>query len=132
MKIEIQEHWYSIEECDKNPNKLYVFGDNCIRKGTAGQAVIRHCGNSIGIATKRLPSTTDDSYFSDTNVDDVDTVIDDILLLMKTSRNGLFDTIVFPKDGLGTGLAKMDKKAPKLFNTMNELISSHFKIKYII
>ena len=57
-KIEpvIQQEWYTVEECLKHPKTLYIFGDNILRIGNGGQAVIRNIPNSFGIATKRTPS----------------------------------------------------------------------------
>lgn len=39
---------------------------------------------------------------------------------------------VFPKNGLGTGLAKMDVKSPKLFKYMNKQLNKHFGVNYEI
>lgn len=65
MNIEIQEEYFSIEQCLHNPDKIYVFGDNLIKKGLGGQAQIRNCPNAFGISTKRFPSMSLDSFFSD-------------------------------------------------------------------
>ena len=57
MKVEVVNK-YTNALLKKNRNKLFVFGDNCLRKGKAGQAIIRDQPNSAGIATKVLPDTT--------------------------------------------------------------------------
>ena len=112
--IEIIEK-YSIEECKKYPNKIFVFGDNLIEKGTGGQAIIRNEPNSFGIPTKRLPNMMESSFFFDKK--DEETRLKEKLYLL----NDLFKqnkTIVFPKNGIGTGLAKMQEKSPILFSCM--------------
>lgn len=44
---------FNEQTCNNNPNKLFVFGDNCEGRGMAGQACIRNCHNSFGIPTKK-------------------------------------------------------------------------------
>ncbi len=120
--IEIIEK-YSIEECKKYPNKIFVFGDNLIEKGTGGQAIIRNEPNSFGIPTKRLPNMMESSFFSDKK--DEETRLKEKLYLL----NDLFKqnkTIVFPKNGIGTGLAKMQEKSPILFKKMNKYLLDTF------
>ena len=56
---------YSVELCKKNPEIIFVFGDNLLEIGKAGQAIIRDCENSFGIPTKRKPCTKENCYFSD-------------------------------------------------------------------
>ena len=51
----------------ENPNWLFVFGDNALRYGKGGQAVIRDEPNAFGIVTKLKPSNSNDSYMTDKN-----------------------------------------------------------------
>lgn len=129
MNVEIQDEWFSLEACRKNPTKLYVFGDNYLRRGDAGQAVIRRARNAIGVATKNLPSDSGNAYFSDLPEDAI-IIMQDLLEIVSeyTLRN--YETIVFPAAGLGSGLSKMPTKSPKLFKWMNETISIIFNIEY--
>ena len=131
IKVEIQEDWYSLDQCKKNPNKLYVFGDNTKRVGKGGQAGIRDASNSIGIATKRLPTMDENGFFSD-QPDEARIIFEDIYNLLYTFSkfDDLFDTIVLPADGLGTGLSQMPKRSPKLFNWMNDTLSAVLNIDY--
>ena len=39
-RIEIQKI-FSVEDCNNNPNKIYIFGDNLCGVGKGGQAIIR-------------------------------------------------------------------------------------------
>ena len=114
---------FSIDLCNKNPDKIFVFGDNLIGKGKGGQAIIRDCPNAFGIPTKRLPSMDENSFFSDKE-DEEKIVLSRLRELYKLMFSG--KEIILPIDGLGTGLADMENKSPKIFKKMNETIKNHF------
>lgn len=111
---------YSKKIVQENPDKIFVFGDNLEEYGKGGQAIIRDCQNSFGIPTKRKPSMSKDSFFSDQE-DEFKIVENKLRDLFKLNKE-----IVFPVDGLGTGLAKMEEKSPLLFKRMNEIINKFF------
>ena len=129
MNIIIQEEWFSVEQCRHNPNRLYVFGDNLIRIGKGGQACIRDEINSYGIATKRTPSMDNQAFFGD-RADEAHTLLNDIHGLLQRFYDGEYETIVLPKDGLGTGLAKMQEKSPELFVWLHETLSLLLDVDY--
>ncbi len=129
MKIEIQEKWFSLEECAENPSTLYVFGDNMIRRGTGGQASIRAADNSIGLATKRLPTMYDDAFFADRE-DEFQVVEEDIINIIREANKEKYDTLVLPADGLGTGLSQMPTKSPSLFEYMVSILEDKLNIEY--
>lgn len=112
--------FYNEEFCLKNKDALIVFGDNLIRKGKAGQAAIRDCKNAYGIPTKRLPSMNPDAFFSD-KLEEINIVQEHLDFLLKEHKNGR--VIYLPTDGIGTGLARLSSKSPKI----NEMIQSFFK-----
>ncbi len=112
--------FYNEEFCLKNKDALIVFGDNLIRKGKAGQAAIRDCKNAYGIPTKRLPSMNPDAFFSD-QLEEINIVQEHLNYLLKEHKNGR--VIYLPTDGIGTGLARLSSKSPKI----NEMIQSFFK-----
>jgi len=128
-KIEfiIQKEWYSIKQCKDNPNNMYIFGDNFMRYGKAGQAVIRDCQNGFGIATKWNPSNNNKAFFSD--IKECYNIIDnDIHLLVKYLNNNTVDKVIFPADGLGTGLSNLQEKAPGVLLYLNNKIKKIFNI----
>jgi hypothetical protein len=128
-KCKIFNGWWKRGDCTKHSNALFVFGDNVERVGNGGQATIRGKKNSIGICTKNTPSSDRGAYFSDDNYEEnIEVIIQDIDNIIYLSYK--YDTIFFPEDGLGTGLAKLDKKAPKTFKKMNELIKEKCGIDY--
>jgi hypothetical protein len=129
MTFKKQKEWFSVEQCNKNKDKLYIFGDNTLRIGNGGQAQIRDCVNSFGICTKLAPSTTEHSYFSD-SIEHLELIEADISELIKISKTGKYNEIIFPWDGLGSGLSKMPQKCPLLYRRMNKLLSKYFGIEY--
>ena len=46
-----------------NPDHIFVFGDNHLRKGKAGAAKLRDLPNSYGFITKRYPNNETKSFY---------------------------------------------------------------------
>jgi hypothetical protein len=113
---------YTDSDVKANPNKIYVFGDNTQRTGTGGQAQIRNNSNAMGIATKLAPSNDESAFMIDFDLDKNKVVIDgDIAKIKATGK-----TLVFPKDGLGTGLAKLKEKAPQTYAYLKQRLLEEF------
>lgn len=94
-----------------NPTVLYVFGDNEIRKGLGGQAgEMRGEPNAIGIATLTAPGIfwREDNTFHQMGIIDAD-----MAPLREALREGRH--VVFPLDGVGTGLADLANRSPTTF-----------------
>ena len=111
--------------CQDNPNKIYVCGDNLAGYGTAGQACIRKEPNSFGIPTKRYPSMSAGSFFTDQKCEE-EHVLNSLRDLYVLSKR---HTIVFPTKGIGTGLAKMKETSPAVYTKMCEILLKHFGVK---
>jgi hypothetical protein len=47
----------------ENPNHIFVFGDNLLRKGKGGAAVLRDEPNTYGFITKKYPNNNDESFY---------------------------------------------------------------------
>lgn len=124
MKIEY-EGTFSASRCADNPDKIYVFGDNLLRRGYAGQATIRGQANAFGIPTKRYPNTQRSAYFSDQpdELESVKQALRELYILGKKNY-----TIVFPTKGIGTGLARMQEHSPKIYTYMCETLERFFGI----
>lgn len=104
---------------------FFVFGDNMQRKGLGGQAKeMRGEFNSIGIPTKWKPSDTDDSYFCNDDWEDGSIVKSTILQDLKKIEDCLKSKqiVIVPMDGLGTGRAMLNDKAPIIFNYIQQQI----------
>lgn len=94
-----------------NPDALYCFGDNCQRIGLGGQArEMRGEPNAVGIATLHAPG----HYFS---FKDYDLASQVIYVDLARVRNHLKadGLVVFPLDGVGTGLARLKQSAPDIW-----------------
>lgn len=105
----------------RHRDKIFVFGDNLARLGMGGQAgAMRHEPNAIGVATKRAPSMAEEAFFADRD-DEIAAVVRD---LMNVSIAAFKDrrTIVIPFDGLGTGLAELPTRSPKIFAMLQQYI----------
>lgn len=109
----------------RNRNVLYVFGDNMLRKGYGGQArAMRGESNAVGVATKLSPG----AYFGDDplEVQAQCRMIDEDMkrLFDKVKRGGV---VVWPADGIGTGLAEMPTRAPRTFHYLNQKLAALLK-----
>ena len=125
-KVEMQKI-FSVKDCNNNPNKIYIFGDNLYGIGKGGQAIIRDCSNAFGIPTKKAPSMNSNAFFSD-QFDEYEAVRAKIEKLITLDRYKTDITFVFPTAGLGTGLAKMNQTSPKLFKYMNKMLYKFFGV----
>jgi hypothetical protein len=47
----------------QNPDHIFVFGDNLIRKGKGGAAILRDEPNVYGFNTKKLPNNNEGSFY---------------------------------------------------------------------
>lgn len=117
---------FSVDLCRQHPNKLFVFGDNIQRRGKGGQAIIRDEPNAFGIATKVAPLMSPPAFFQD-DINNLDAIEADILKI-KIEYIKLWSTytaIVFPLNGIGTGLARLQETAPMVWDGLNWLLQKH-------
>lgn len=126
-RVCITDTHYEPELMAQYEDHLFVFGDNVIRKGTAGQACIRNIKNSFGIPTKRAPSNKEAAFFRDHFMDhsELHTSLERLVMAANS-----YKVIVFPKAGLGTGLAQMNRTSPRLFKYMNNFLIQEFLLDY--
>ena len=112
----------SREEIRPNRTKLYVFGDNDCRTGYGGQAKeMRGEPNSIGIRVKKKPSNEPNAYYTDKEFhSNAKKIEEDFKGLDFYLRCGKI--VVFPFDGIGTGLAKLNEYAPNTLRYLNSRI----------
>ena len=110
--------WFKREDLRASPDQLFVFGDNFAGIGFGGQA--KECRgepNAVGIATKRSPSRflsdVDLAAWFKHNADAMDRID-------KHGEAG--GVIVLPLGGLGTGLAKLKEKAPRIYRELDSYL----------
>lgn len=111
----IVEYWDYITRDDlhKNPEKIFLFGDNLDRRGYGGQAgEMRGETNALGIPTlKGDPSKWgSDGYFSDDEFEENKRRIRQAFDLIPKGR-----VVVVPSMGLGTGAAQLETRAPRTY-----------------
>jgi hypothetical protein len=108
----IFQHRIYRSDLQKNPDVLYIFGDNLKRVGYGGQAAhMRDEPNAVGIATKKSPGMSDSDFFSDNELkDNIASINKDFERVVKHIQMG--GIVVFPSDGIGTGLSELPKRAP--------------------
>jgi len=109
-----------------NPTVLFAFGDNLARVGFGGQAAeARGCLNAIGVPTKISPSQF---IFDEDVIQDMDRfkvpIVRAFAILRTHIRKG--KDVVWPKDGVGTGLARLHITAPILFSAIEVLKDAVF------
>jgi hypothetical protein len=101
--------WFTRDGLRAEPDARFVFGDNCRRVGYGGQAAVcRDEPNAIGVATLYAPGRfyrADDPAALAHVAHDLFTVA----AALADSR-----TVYVPRDGLGTGLARLPEHAPNL------------------
>lgn len=116
------------EDLQANPDILYVFGDNVVRKGLGGQAgAMRGERNAIGVATKFTPTTGSNAFFSDQEFEQNVKIIEaDLKPVVYALEHG--DIVIFPLDGLGTGLSELPTRAPKTDAYLKDRIKALTKI----
>lgn len=108
--------WYTPADCRAHPDTYFVFGDNLAGWGKAGQACIRGEPNAIGVPTKISPT----EYFTDTTPGAllaIDAAFDRIEQELRMGHD-----VVVPAAGLGTGLAQMPRRAPRILAYIRERI----------
>lgn len=107
-----------------NPDKLFLFGDNLERRGFGGQAAaMRGEPHAIGIPTKKSPSNTEGAFFNDDEFELNKAAIDEAFARVQTAITEANQTIVIPADGLGTGRAQLDKRAPRTFAYLQQRLA---------
>ena len=104
--------WITREMLQAEPDTLFVFGDNLTRVGMGGQAKeMRGEPNAVGLPTKRLPTNDPLGFLTDADLKEVQFASnDDVGRLIMAVMQG--KTVVWPEDGIGTGLAGLQEHAP--------------------
>lgn len=105
-------------------NTLFVFGDNIAEVGRGGQAAaMRGEPNALGVPTKWRPGRVEADYFTDADADLLQ-VRDPIIHAFQLMREALLAgrNVVIPADGLGTGLAELPRRAPRIHRAIEARI----------
>lgn len=105
--------WIERRDVQAAPEARFVFGDNAERIGLGGQAAaMRGEPNAIGVATKWAPSNRPEAFYAEGDpaaLRVIDADIDKVAAALADGR-----TVYVPRDGLGTGLSELPRRAPFL------------------
>lgn len=125
MKYRIERMQFITREYVRaNRDKLFLFGDNLLRRGLGGQAAaMRHEPNAIGIPTKKSPSYKEGAFFTDLEFDQNKAAIDAAFAEVEKATSDSIRMIVIPADGLGTGRAQLDRRAPRTFSYLQKCLT---------
>lgn len=107
----IYQHRIYRADLQANRHALYVFGDNEQRVGLGGQAgEMRYEPNAVGVATLSSPGR----YWREDDSARQCAVIDaDMRPVFAALSEGRL--VIFPLDGIGTGLAALESASPTTF-----------------
>ena len=112
------------DKVKENPDVLYLFGDNLLRKGLGGQAKeMRGEPNTLGIVSKKYPSNNSSSFYTDEDFYSwLEVFSSDIKNLAESVNSGKYRAIVIPQ--IGVGLADLPNKAPRIWNYLKTTLDS--------
>lgn len=125
MAFYYKKTWTS-KTCQRYPKFIFIFGDNDECRGKRGQAIIRDEPNAMGIPTKKRPTYDPSSFYSDDEYYQNIEKIDDAIESIKENLVN-YDGLMYPINGIGTGLSQLDIKAPKTYKYLNIQIRKLFR-----
>jgi hypothetical protein len=126
MKIKFIDSFYSLQLSQSKPQTLFLFGDNTMRVGNGGQAIIRNLPNSLGVITKKVPNTKEEAFFRDKDLEEYKEYLEiDMSILREKGKD--FDEIVVNKN-IGLGLADMLNKCPLCYQELIKTLTE-FELK---
>jgi hypothetical protein len=125
MKYQVErKRFISRELVRAHRDKIFLFGDNLEQRGLGGQAAaMRGEPNSIGIPTKKSPSYETDAFFSDDELEQNMAAIDVAFTKVRNAITDSIRVIMIPSDGLGTGRAQLNRRAPRTFAYLSKKIA---------
>jgi hypothetical protein len=86
---------------DSNPKAIFVFGDNTIRQGYGGAAILRDHPQAYGFITKKYPDNKNESFYQPKEYATI--FFDELVKLRENIREEPFKTFYISQ--LGGGLA---------------------------
>jgi len=84
-----------------HPDEIFVFGDNVLRVGKGGAAILRDHPQSYGFITKKKPTNEDNAFYMP--MEYVEVYCEEIKKLEEVIKNNKDKTFLISK--LGAGLA---------------------------
>jgi len=108
--------WITRSFVREHRDRIFLFGDNLARQGFGGQAAaMRGEPNVVGIPTKKLPTKSENAFFTDVEFEQNKAAIDHSFQLLGARSSTTHQVIVIPANGIGTGRAQLESRAPLTF-----------------
>ena len=121
VQVKIYHGYWNEYYVNTHPYAAFIFGDNFMKAGKGGQAMIRFCNNAYGIPTKKMPNNSFNAFMTDRELSINKEFIK--MACNKIIANSFqYKYIYLPEDGLGTGLANLKNTAPMTFMFLNNEI----------
>lgn len=118
--------YWTREDAAERPHLLFIIGDNEMRVGKGGQAIIRGLANVEGICTKRTPGMDNDAYWTDQNFEHHKIVVEADIARVNFKLAHSQQDIVLAAGGYGTGLAYLNRYAPRTFAYLSERLMEEY------
>ena len=119
----VQMKWITRSFVREHRDHIFLFGDNLARRGSGGQAAqMRSEPNAIGIPTKKLPSNVGEAFFTDAEFEQNKAAIDRAFERLSQMSSAVEQVVVLPADGLGTGRARLESRAPRTFAYLRDCL----------
>lgn len=131
MRIKIKKindgYLISEEYLIANPDKIFVFGDNTIRRGKGGAAKLRDLPNTYGFITKKYPNNKDESFFRPDEYREVFKT--EMLKLIKEIRKNPDKTYLISK--FGYGLANKYNIFEKVIKPGSKILEKYYNVEFL-
>jgi len=112
---------------DNNPNYVFVFGDNTIRKGKRGAATLRDHPQAYGFITKKFPNNRDSSFYKPKEYQTIfQNELTKLINLIENNPNKIF---LISK--LGGGLANKYKIHEKVIKPGLEVLKKYSNVIFL-
>lgn len=112
---------------DAHPDHIFVFGDNKLRRGKKGAAVLRDYPNSYGFITKKIPSNDKGSFYKCREYEPV--FHKELAKLEKLIQENPDKTYLISK--LGAGLANKHKIWENIIERGLDVLAQYPNVKYL-
>lgn len=111
----------------ENPDHIFVFGDNCKRKGKGGAATLRDEPNTYGFITKKAPNNNDGSFYKPKEYEEKFQV--ELRKLMKEIQRNPDKTYLISK--LGAGLANKYGIYQKVIKPGLTILKNYHNVRFL-
>jgi len=119
--------WVTRTFVREHRDHIFLFGDNLVRRGLGGQAsAMRGEPNVVGIPTKKLPSNNENAFFTDAELAQNKAAISQAFEHLTRKSTGPDQIIVIPANGIGTGRAQLENRAPLTFAYLQKRLGDLF------